>query len=129
MSELSVGGKALEPPKLPARIGIPTDGTEVSYRLEAGICTTRVEATRAFQDFTAFESIAFLNRYQSELSELTLEGLPDNVRPFGSTTDLTTGQEKPMRVVREGSRYVLRAAPCSTRTLLQIRWPLLREDE
>lgn len=128
LSELRIGTGTPRTQELPARIAIPTDGTLVSYRLNAGLCTTRAEATRVFNEFTAFESVVFLNRYQSATTELTIEGLPEDCRPFGSLTDLTTGHERPVRVVREGNRYVVRASPCHPRTLLQIRWPLLREQ-
>jgi 3',5'-cyclic AMP phosphodiesterase CpdA len=131
LSEQRVGEAAISTAsisKLPAKFEIPTDGTPVTYRVHAGLCTTRAEATAAFDEFTAFESVEFLNRYESACTELSVTGLREDEHPFGSSTDLTTGHERPARVVRDGDRYVLRAVPCATRTLLRIRWPLLQQS-
>lgn len=121
------GDRALPDLALPARIEVPTDGTEVTYRVVGGLCLTRAEATEVRGELAAFEDVSLLNRYESARTTLRLEGVDPALRPFGSVLDLTTGHERPVSVEREESgAVVLSVAPCPTRTMLQIRWPLTR---
>jgi hypothetical protein len=126
IEDLRVGETILGHKELPANIAIPTDGTLVSYRLVGGLCLTRSEATIVRGTLTAFEHVTLLNRYESEHTELRVVGLGKDICAFGSALDLTTGHERPVPVQRDANGAVLLAlSPCPTRTLLQIRWPLL----
>jgi 3',5'-cyclic AMP phosphodiesterase CpdA len=127
IEDLSVGETMVGRRELPAKIEVPTDGTRVTYRMVGGLCLTRTEATIVRGELSAFEDVALLNRYESDRTELRVLGLGEDVRAFGSVLDLTTGHERPVPVVRADDGAVLLAlSPCPTRTLLQIRWPLLR---
>ncbi|MBL8682320.1 MAG: metallophosphoesterase [Myxococcales bacterium] len=128
LDDLCIGEARAGDRPLPARIEVPLDGTVCTYRVVGGLCLTRSEATRVRGELAAFEDVTLLNRYESGESTLTVEGVPDGVRAFGSVLDLTTGHERPARVERPApGTIVLRVSPCPTRTLLQVRWPLVRD--
>lgn len=127
IDDLTLGERVVGRKELPAKIEVPTDGTRVTYRMVGGLCLTRAEATIVRGELAAFEDVALVNRYESDRTELRVKGLDADVRAFGSVLDLTTGHERPIPVQRlEDGTVALVLAPCPTRTLLQIRWPLMR---
>jgi hypothetical protein len=127
LADLTVGAKAMGDTSLPARIEVPIDGTPVTYRMVGALARTRDEATRVRGELAAFEDVALLNRYESERTVLRVEGVPEGVRAFGSVLDLTTGHERPAALSRVAQGVVeLALSPCPTRTLLQVRWPLVK---
>jgi hypothetical protein len=61
------------------------------------------------------------------VATLELEGLGEDTRSvFASATDLGNGLERPLRVVHEEGRAIVRYENCPPRTLLRAYWPLLR---
>jgi hypothetical protein len=127
IEDLAVAMQQLGRRTLPAKIEVPTDGRFVTYRMVGGVCLTRSEATEARGELAAFEDVSLVNRYESDRTSLRVSGIPADARAFGSVLDLTTGHERPAPVVRakDGS-VTLELAPCPTRMLLQIRWPITR---
>lgn len=104
-------------------VRIPVDGTPLTYTIHNALCRTNDELVLAHDALTAYEGVELLNRYECRDVLLTVEGLPPTAkRAFGSATDLTTGQERPVTVERETGRAVLRYVDCPPRTRLRIRW-------
>jgi hypothetical protein len=121
MTDLYIGTERKRT-RLPAQLRLPVDGTEVRYRIAAALCRSLGEVERTYGELEAFESIDLLNRYQCDRACLSVRGLPKGTRAFGSATDLTSGQERPVRVVRTDEATTLVIENCPPRTLLEIAW-------
>jgi 3',5'-cyclic AMP phosphodiesterase CpdA len=117
------------PSALPLHVHLPLGG-RIHYHVFGGVLRTLGEAKRVHGDrLSPFAYIALLNRYASELTELTLSGLGDAaIDAFASSTDLGTGLENPEPLLRgdEPGEVHLRARECPPRTLLRIYWRLDR---
>jgi hypothetical protein len=115
--------------EMPMQIHLHLDGM-TRFRVLGGVFRTLGEAHRVLADQASpFAYLALLNRYQSEVAQLTLRGLGvAAVDAFASATDLGTGLERPMRLERSAEPGVVfaRAEGCSPRTLLRIYWRLDR---
>src|SRR5207249_5134193 len=81
---------------VPVRIAL-REGT-TTFRIAGGICRTLDEAASVYGPGTAFEWVSLLVRQGGRVARLVLEGLPADVRPFGSSTDLGTGIERPLAI-------------------------------
>jgi 3',5'-cyclic AMP phosphodiesterase CpdA len=121
MTDLHVGSERRRS-HLPSHLRLPVDGTEVRYRVAAALCRSLSEVERTYGALEAFESVDLLNRYQCDRASLTVRGLPKGTRAFGSATDLTSGQERPVRVTRHDDATTLVIDHCPPRTLLEIAW-------
>jgi hypothetical protein len=122
--ECDAPGFTSEDEGVPARLRLPLD-RPVSYRLVDGLCRTVEEAARVYEPGVAFEWVALLDRFGSKVARLVLEGLPaQGPAPFGSSIDVTTGLEKPVRVEWSGGRAVLELRNSPPRSLLRLYWPL-----
>lgn len=100
--------------------------TKLQYTLRQGVCRTIAETHKAYQTKgETYEWLSLMNRYDAQRATLCVEGLPRYMRVFGSATDLGTGEERPIPLVREGQeRLLLEMGPCRARTLLRIYWTL-----
>lgn len=114
----------LENPEDFPKLLLPMPGL-VRYRIAHGLCRSVDEAHRVVGPDEAFANIALISRHTSRVAELTLTA-PDGfeLQPFGSVMDLTTGQLRPVPLLRTGSSWTLRYLDCPARTLLRIHWPL-----
>jgi hypothetical protein len=66
-----------------------------------------------------------MNRYSSAIARLEVLGLGETIpRAFASTTDLSTGLERPLRLERSNGSVVAAHTDCQARTLLRVYWPL-----
>lgn len=117
------------PSALPLSVHLPLGG-KTHYRVLGGVLRTLAEAKRVHGDrLSPFAYVALLNRYGSELAQLTLRGLGDAAADaFASATDLGTGLERPEPIERgsQPGEILVRAANCPPRTLLRIYWRLDR---
>jgi 3',5'-cyclic AMP phosphodiesterase CpdA len=119
----------LRPARTRRRVGRRVElqvGGVTTTRFPQALCRTLGEARRCYgvADF-AFEWVCLLCRYGAARATLRLaqSGAP-GLEPFGSTTDLTTGRERPAPVHLEGDHWVIVAPECPPRTLLRLYWPL-----
>ena len=100
--------------------------------LLGGVCASLAEATRQYGETNAaFEWVGLLNRYRAELARLVVKLGPIEIeqqRPFASVTDLTTGRERPVELVRDDAQrtYSFEVKQCSARTMLRVYWPLVK---
>jgi 3',5'-cyclic AMP phosphodiesterase CpdA len=116
----------------PARAGRPrrtmrplelrTNGA-TRYTVGEGLCRTLEEAARAYGAGAAFESVALLCRYGAQRASLALaRAHMAEATPFASVTDLTTGRERPARIVSTERDWIASAEGCPPRSLLRIYW-------
>jgi 3',5'-cyclic AMP phosphodiesterase CpdA len=113
---------------LPAHVHLELDGS-THYVVEGAVARTFKEAQHGGQQESPFASVGFMNRYSAELARLEVRGLPDSgSRAFASATDLGTGLERPVRLVRLDSERsgVAEVRDCPARTLLRVYWRLDR---
>jgi hypothetical protein len=97
----------------------------VTYRITGAACRTLDAARQCYGEETAYEWVGLFVRHGSRKARLVLRGLPRGAkRPFASTTDLGTGQERARALQEEGEELVLEEAACPARTLLRIYWAL-----
>jgi len=122
LSDIRIGSHTVKKHHLPITLRLPADGTPARFRITGGLCRSLDETAAAYGPLGAFEWVELLNRYQCREVALVLEGLPPGIRAFGSAIDLTCGQERPARVVREVARTVLTVRECPPGTLLRILW-------
>lgn len=116
---------------LPADVHLTVGGT-TRYRVE-GAAFRSLETARREQGHhaSAFAQVSLMNRYVCERARLEVAGLGRAAATaFASATDLGTGLERPLRVVRNGNgdgEETLVSAElenCPARTLIRIYWPL-----
>ncbi len=106
------------------RIELSLDGP-TEYRATDALCRTLHEAERRYGSGTAFEWVGLLCRYGADSAILRLEAPPGvSAAPFASATDLTTGRERPAKLVLHQGTYSVTVQHCVPRTLLRIYWPL-----
>jgi len=95
------------------------------YGVPDGLCRTAEAARRAYRAATAFEWVGLLSRYGAATATLSLScKQPEDLAPFGSVTDLPTGQETPAHVEATDGQWRPTLSNCAPRTLLRIYWPL-----
>jgi 3',5'-cyclic AMP phosphodiesterase CpdA len=118
-----------EPAPLPIQVHLDLGGTTY-YRVLGGVFRTLAEAEHVHGDGpTPFASLGLLNRYYSDVAQLTVRGLGDAaLDAFASATDLGTGLERPVSIERASEPGVIfvRATGCPPRTLLRVYWRLDR---
>lgn len=110
---------------LPAELHLDVSGS-TDYFLEGALHRT-LQASRATTGpgGSPFASVSLMNRYSSALARLEVLGLGETIsRAFASTTDLSTGLERPLRLERSNGSVVAAHADCQARTLLRVYWPL-----
>ena len=110
---------------LPAELHLDVAGS-TEYFLEGALHRT-LGAARAATGASGspFASVSLMNRYSSALARLEVLGLGDIIpRAFASTTDLSTGLERPLRLERKNGSVVAAHSDCQARTLLRVYWPL-----
>jgi 3',5'-cyclic AMP phosphodiesterase CpdA len=97
------------------------------YRIPQALCRTIAEGARSYGVGTAFEWVGLLCRYGAARAILSVArtNLVD-IEPFASFTDLTTGRERPVAVVRTDDSWTVSAEFCAPRSLLRVYWPLER---
>ena len=106
------------------RVKLLLDG-RTSYTVSDALCRTLEEASRSCGSEAAFEQIGLLCRYGAQQALLSLSNSNlAGVRPFASFTDLTTGRERPLRIVPATAGWTAAAQNCAPRALLRIYWPL-----
>jgi 3',5'-cyclic AMP phosphodiesterase CpdA len=109
---------------VPFRLSVSTAKT-ARYRIAGGVCRTTTEASAAYRQATAFEWVGLVNRIPSTQAALRVTGLPETTHAFGSITDMTTGQERPLVAERLPKGQVeLRCDPCPEARLLRVYWML-----
>jgi hypothetical protein len=91
-----------EPVALPTQVRLQL-GATTHYRVIGGVFRTLPEAGRVLRDRSSpFAYVALLNRYYSEMAQLTVSGLGDvTLDAFASATDLGTGLEYPVPLERD----------------------------
>jgi 3',5'-cyclic AMP phosphodiesterase CpdA len=122
-TEISSGPAS--PPRRRIELAI---GGVTHYRVRDGLCRAATVARRGLRAATAFEWVGLLSRYGAATALLSLarEHVAD-LAPFGSVTDLPTGQETPARVDASDSEWRITQTNCAPRTLLRIYWPLAED--
>jgi 3',5'-cyclic AMP phosphodiesterase CpdA len=111
------------------RVELRTAGT-TAYAGPAALCRTREEASRSYGADAAFESVSLLCRYGAQRATLSLsKDHLTQVEPFASVTDLTTGRERPVRIVSAATDWMASAENCAPRSLLRIYWALPASDD
>lgn len=114
---------------LPIQVHLELGG-KTQYTVLGGVLRTLVESLRVHGDCSSpFAYVALLNRYYSEVAQLTVRGLGDAaLDAFASATDLGTGLERPVALERGSSadEIFVRTLRCPPRTLLRIYWRLDR---
>jgi 3',5'-cyclic AMP phosphodiesterase CpdA len=106
------------------RIEIAIGGV-TRYGVPDGLCRTAEVARRVYRAATAFEWVGLLSRYGAATAVLSLSREhAEDLTPFGSLTDLPTGQETPARVDAVDGQWRITVTDCPPRTLLRIYWPL-----
>jgi hypothetical protein len=102
-------------------------GGVTRYAIEDGLCRTLDEGRRSYGSGTAFEWVGLFCRYGAARATLRLgRANAAHLRPFGSLTDLATGRERPVGVVRSDVHWAVTWESCAPRSLLRIYWPLER---
>lgn len=119
------------PREAPAQFDLGLDPSRPTRLLvEGGACRTFDEAARLLGPSTSpFEWVGLMNRYRAASARLIVEGLGARVHgAFASSTDLATGQERPLPCERDpgGNRVLVGFDRCPARTLLRVYWPLDR---
>ena len=108
--------------RMELEIGAPT-----RYDAPDALCRTLAEAERRYGKGTAFEWVGLLCRYGAERATLRLAApAGEQLEPFASATDLTTGRERPTKVTLREGYWSTSVSDCVPRTLIRIYWPLLR---
>ena len=108
------------------RVELTLNGT-VQYAAREAICRTLAEGAIHYGPGTAFEWVGLLCRYGAVQATLRLSRQnAASVAPFASVTDLTTGRERPVRLVATAEEWTASAEGCAPRTMLRIYWPLAR---
>ncbi len=118
--ELVVDGVPRHDAKCPARVKVAKDGM-TSYRVEGGQFSNLDDAGG-----DAFASVELHNRSRADLARLEVHLGPVTTTPFASSTNLTTGRERPWPLTRQGDVVTVTHTNCPARTLLRLYWPLAR---
>jgi 3',5'-cyclic AMP phosphodiesterase CpdA len=118
------GGVGQPEANCPTRVEVPMRGGEASWRVVGGALASVLEAGELQGDGACFSSVALLNRSRAQVARLKVLLGPVKTKPFASATDLTTGKERPLRLVRDGDAVVAQYERCPARTLLRVYWPL-----
>jgi 3',5'-cyclic AMP phosphodiesterase CpdA len=106
------------------RIELLPDGT-TSYTASDALCRTLEAASQSYGSEAAFEWVGLFCRYGAQQALLSLSNSNlAGVRPFASFTDLATGRERPLPIVRAPAGWTAAAQNCAPRSLLRIYWPL-----
>ncbi|NUP06364.1 MAG: metallophosphoesterase [Polyangiaceae bacterium] len=126
-AKVFVEGASAATHAVPARLALEVGGT-TRYRLNSGVCRTVEESERVYgRRASPYEWLGIMNRYACDETTLVVEGLGDEaLHAFGSATDLGTGIEQPLKLVRLPGRLEATLRNCPARTLLRIYWPLAR---
>jgi hypothetical protein len=115
--------------KLPLQVHLEVNG-RVNYLVLGGVFRTLAESRRVMGDRSSpFGHIGLMNRYYSDLAQLTVSGLSEAATDaFASATDLGTGLERPIPLERGSipGEITVQARNCPPRTLLRIYWRLDR---
>jgi hypothetical protein len=107
---------------LPAQVRVPRHGT-VAFRVERAACRTAAAGHKHQGADAAHAWVGLFVRHGSARARLILGGLsPSRRRPFGSVTDLATGEERARHLEVEGKDLLLEEHSCPARTLLRIYW-------
>jgi 3',5'-cyclic AMP phosphodiesterase CpdA len=109
---------------LPAEIHLDVRGF-TEYFLQGALHRTLRAARQLFgMGGSPFASVSLMNRYSSLVARLEVAGLGEAAaRAFASTTDLSTGLERPLRLERENGMVTAIHKDCQARTLLRVYWP------
>jgi hypothetical protein len=109
---------------LPAQVRVPRHGT-VAFRIERAACRTAAAGRQDRGEGEAHAWVGLFVRHGSARARLVLGGLrPSRRRPFGSVTDLATGEERARHLALQGDDLLLEERSCPARTLLRIYWAL-----
>jgi 3',5'-cyclic AMP phosphodiesterase CpdA len=109
---------------LPGDIQVPRHGT-VAYQVERAACRTAAAGRHYHGADTAHAWVGLFVRHGSARARIVLRGLPASPRrPFGSVTDLASGQERAHPLQTHDGALLLEEWACPARTLLRIYWPL-----
>ena len=115
---------------LPLQVQLALGGT-THYRVLGSVFRSLSESTQVLGNRASpFANVALLNRYYSDVAELSLHGLGSSANDaFASATDLGTGLERPVPLERrpESDSVVVQARGCPPRTLLRVYWRLASE--
>jgi hypothetical protein len=96
------------------------------YRITDALVRTSEVAKKVYGEATAFEWVGLLSRYGGASVVLSLaRENASGLAPFGSVTDLPTGEESPALVEESEEGWHVRVEDCAPRTLLRIHWPLV----
>lgn len=110
-------------PRARRRVELALNGV-TRYRIASAL--RRTPSERVVSDpANAFEWVGLLSRYGG--SSVVLGLARENagaLEPFGSVTDLATGQESPAPVVTTSDGWQIEIRDCAPRTMLRIYWPL-----
>jgi hypothetical protein len=122
--DILTGGVDLSDTKCPTQIEVPMHDGEAVWRVLGGALATTHAAEELRGPGARFESVGLLNRSRAAVARLRVNLGPVKTNPFASATDLTTGKERPMLLVRDGDAVVAEYVRCPARVLLRVYWPL-----
>jgi hypothetical protein len=106
------------------RIDLRTDGV-TRYAVSDGLLRRATLLAKARGASQAFEWVGLLSRYGGATVTLAIaRAQAEDLAPFGSVTDLSTGREWPVFVQVTADEWSIRLQGCAPRTLLRIYWPL-----
>jgi len=111
-------------PRARRRVELALNGV-TRYRIADALRRTASERL-ASDPSNAFEWVGLLSRYGG--SSVVLSLARENagaLEPFGSVTDLATGQESPAPVVTTSDGWQIEVRDCAPRTMLRMYWPLV----
>jgi 3',5'-cyclic AMP phosphodiesterase CpdA len=124
VTALVCGGVPGDDAVCPTQVEVPMRGGEASWRVLGGAVASTEAASALRGDGACFESVELLNRSRAHVARLRVHLGPVTTTPFASTTDLTTGKERPLKLRRDGDAVVAEYEHCPARVLLRVYWPL-----
>lgn len=112
---------------LPQELALPLSA-DADYRVYGAQCRTLSEARRVLgEDALPFGSVSLMNRYPARVARLRVRGLGERSKDsFATITDLGTGLERPLPLLREGEEHSLLVEypDCPARTLIRVYFVL-----
>lgn len=101
-------------------------GTQASYAVQRGLFASAKDAMAAEKsDFSPFEWVGLRVRRATRTAKLTVGGLPSNVQPFATLTDMDNGQMSAINVSGpDNGLWRVVVANCPARHLLRLHWRL-----